>query len=174
MRAVWEELTRIAIATAQLDQPTSVGLRSAGDIPVTLLPTWYILFADNSLEGVPWINPSSSFDTTTGIYTVPQEGVYSFAVTLTVPAFGGGNKEYYAGIRMTIAPLSGPPIETIQYSGGIDSTPLTVTLSWTYPAAQGGQAAWDATVVHENQLGTVPFDAVLQINRISGLGDNTA
>ena len=175
MRAIWDEFARIAIATAAIDQPVSVGATVAGLIPVGPTIVWTRLF-DADFVNDPWANPSDSFDVQTGVYTVPQEGVYTITMQLTVDAFATPQvKDYYAGIRMTILPAGEVvPVETFSYNGGPDTVPVAVLMTWTGTANSGTAFAFDGTVVHEQVTGTTDYRAVLSVVRMSGIGDNTA
>jgi hypothetical protein len=175
MRAVWDELSRIAIATAAIDQPTSLGATVDGQIPVQATIVWYRLFSQDYV-GDPWVNPADSFDVQTGVYTVPQEGVYTITMQLTVDAFATPQaKDYFAGIRLTVLEVGAPaPEEVFSYNGGPDTVPVSVLMTWTSDAKQGTQFAFDGTAVHEQVTGTTDYRAVLSVARLSGTGDNTA
>ena len=174
MRAIWDELTRIAIATAAIDQPVSVGATVAGLIPVQPTVIWTRLF-DADFVGDPWATPSDSLDVQTGVYTVPTEGVYVINMQLTIDAFATPQvKDYYAGIRLTVSPVDGVPASVFSYSGGPDTVPVSVLITWTGAASQGTAFAFDGTVVHEQVTGTTDYRATLSVVRMSGIGDNTA
>ena len=173
LRAVWDELGRIAVVTASIDQPVSTGLGTTATIPVGTTETWDRLF-DGNFNGEPWIKPADSFDLQTGVYTIPEEGVYSCTAQLNVNAFDQpGIKDYYAGIRITIDRL-GVVEQFANYNGGLDTQPVSVTLLFTKDLYQGDTFYFEGTAVHENKTGTTPKTAVLQVFRLSGIGDNTA
>jgi hypothetical protein len=174
LRAVWEELTRVAVSLSQLDQPTSVGAQSAESVPVGTTKNWSRLFNDG-FEYPLWENPQTSFDEATGVYTVPQEGVYSIQVVLEFAAFTTpATKNYYGGIRGTVVFADGSgSLVTEAYNGGADTIPVNVTLLRTNRLTKGDTITFDGTAIHETKTGTTQCRGSLQIIRLSSSGNNT-
>ena len=175
LRNVWDELTQIAIALAAVDQPVSTSLNVTGTVQVNTTPVWSRLF-NTGFTVTPWVNPNNSFDPATGIYTFPQEGVYTVQVECTVTEHTTpANKGYYAGIRATIIPADGsPPIEQITYNGGFDSVPLSVYFQLMRPAQKGTQIYFDVAAVHTQTVGPEQYTASAMYIRQSGTGNNVA
>ena len=173
-RAIWEELMRIAISLSQVDEPVSVGAQVSGTLPVANTQVWSRIF-DGGYDREIWSMPSNTFDVNNGFYVVPQEGVYSFQAQLSTPAFDApGNKYYYIGLRGTVVPADGSPTDSrASFNGGFDTVACSVSILATIPLQKGSQVWIDATCVHENNSGTVPYEATLQVQRLSGLGNNT-
>ena len=175
LRAVWDELNRISIATAAIDEPVSTGAQVSGTVNVTQEPPVYTRIFNSGFLVDPWVNPDDSFDVLTGIYTVPQEGVYSVQAQATISEHSTPqNKNYWAGLRMTLTPPGGAPVQYFSYAGGPDDVPLTVTGLFTQQAQKGAQIYFDLAAVHEQTTGPETYGATLQVIRISGTGNNVA
>jgi hypothetical protein len=174
MRAVWEELNRIAITTAAIDQPASAAAQVGGLFPVTATEIWTRLY-DGDFTFPPWSRPPDAYDTTTGIYTVQDEGLYTSTTEFNVEPFPvPGIRVYYLGLRLTVVPVVGPPNELYAHNGGNDTVAGSVTMAITGSLVEGTQLYWDGTIVHDSTTGDVGYSGTMSILRVSGTGDNTA
>jgi hypothetical protein len=172
VRYVWEEFYRISFSLLGLDRPNS--LTVSEDDTLTPGPTvvWQRLF-DN---GVPpsWANPSNVYDPATGVYTIPQDGVWVTDVAVRIPAFAApGNRLYYGAIRTTITDPDGVPTEFFFYDGGDDSIPLSVSGHLMGPSLQGTTIFHDAAVVHPTVIDPQTVETAQYVYRISGIGNPT-
>ena len=176
VRAVWEDLGRVSIAMGELDHPMGSAVYCNEQVTISKSPAvvWDRLFN----EGVTnvWSNPASAMDTTTGTYTIAQEGVYNVLCRLSVPAFPTpAVKEYSARLRMTIEYVNGSPSEIFfANDGGIDTVPLTVIGTFLYPLTKGDKITVDAAIDHETKTGVAQVTAGLQLFRVSSSGNNNA
>ena len=172
-RAVWEELERISISLAQLDQPVVAGARTSERIPVGTTITWSRLF-NEGFDDI-WVSPPNTFDRVNGVYTCAQEGVYSALAVLEINAFDApGNRQYSAGIRTTVTYANGDPASvSTAFNGGSDATPVNVTALRTGRLYKGDKVFFDAGAIHDSATGTTPCRGSLQIQRLSSAGNNT-
>jgi hypothetical protein len=174
-RAVWDELQRIGYSLAALDQPMGASVYSSETIVVSKLPaiTWTRLFDSGVTDS--WANPSAALNSSTGVYTFAQEGVYSIRVRMTNPALPApGNRSYYGGLRITVTYINGdPPVTYITQNGGFDDVPMTVFGSTLYPFQKGDSFTVDGNLAHDTIATTTTANCALEIVRVSGLGNNT-
>ena len=161
-RFLFEELERIKVALYA--QPVALSINETGTWAVTTVVTWETLFIG---ETPGWEVPGGGFDSTTGIWTCPQAGLYDFGLQAEIEPFGGGNKNYYAGLRLFVRhpDLS---IDTYESTdGGADDVPLGVSLSGLIPLVSGDELLAEMTIVHEIFVGSVNYEARMQILRES-------
>jgi len=173
--ALWDELTKIAISMAGIDQPMGASVYDSEVLPISKQPTivWLRIF-DGATDAV-WARPQSALNTATGVYTIVQEGVYNVSARLNVPAFlTPAIKEYYAGIRTTINYADGSP-STVSavYNGGQDIVPINVLSGFLLPLTAGDSFFFEAAIDHETQTGSITAQSALQVQRVSGTGNNT-
>ena len=151
------------IQEALVAQPVALSVDETGDYTVGTVANWVRAFV-GATPG--WDVPGGNFDSTTGIWTCPQSGLYSITSELEVSPYGLGNKNYYAGIR--IYRDSGGVITYRETTdGGVDNVPLGVTLAGLIPLLQGDQLAIEMTIVHETFVGTAPYDIGWQVLAVS-------
>lgn len=177
MQAVWVELNRIAQSLADTDQPMGAAIRATESLVVTVAPTitWERIF-DESITN-DWRNPANAFNAATGVYTVPQDGVYQVVARLSAPAFPTpAVKGYALGLRGTIHFVNGTPNQVATtFMGGQDTLPLGCIGTFMQPLVQGDQFWIDAAAVRETTGGTLNnVLCVLEVSRVSGIGNNTA
>jgi len=174
VRALWEELTRISIALAGLDQPMGASVTGSESVSISVAPTlvWTRLF-DGTVTS-SWVRPADAMNAATGVYTIAQEGVYKLFVEMIAPAFATpANKAYYGGIRITLTFADGSPSKVITtFNGGYDSVPLTVFGSYLGPLTLGDKISVDASLDHQSNTGAVVVTSFFQIQRVSGARNN--
>jgi hypothetical protein len=162
-RYVEQELNKIAQALENASQPVALSVDEQGNFLVTTIVTWVQVLIG---ETAGWDVPGGSWDPTTGIYTVPQQGLYSVNAQLEVSPFGAGNKTYYAGLRLYRD--RGGVVEFVESTdGGDDAIPLGVTISGLLPLLQGDRLGLEMTIVHDQFSGTAPYNVAMQIKRES-------
>lgn len=144
-------------------QPVSTTLQETGDFPTTTTVSWTQTFIGVTPT---WDIPGGAWDPATGIYTVPQEGLYSVNQQLEVSPFGLGNKNYYAGLAF-IRDRDGTITRFEATDGGVDNIPLGVTQMGMLYLLQGDKLTMEMTVVHEQTSGTAPYKLGFQILRVS-------
>ena len=163
-RYLYEELQRIQVAL--LAQPVAFAINDTEAFNVTTAVTWERLFDDGVVVPV-WSVPGGEFDNTTGTWTCPQSGLYDISIHMEVSPFGAGNKVYYAGLRLNVV-QDGVPDTVESTDGGDDSIPLGVTLTGLIALLYGDTLSVDATVVHDQFVGTSDINVGWQIMRMSG------
>lgn len=150
------------IRQALIAQPVAFSIQEDGTLPVDNVLVWEQILIGTDAE---WDVPGGGWDPVTGMWTCPQAGLYQITYSIEVGAFGSGNKNYYAAIAIDI---SGSTVERYETTdGGDDDIPLGVILTGLVFMLQGALVQFEASVVHENQTGTVPGHAVAQILRVS-------
>jgi hypothetical protein len=121
-------------------------------------------------EGVTyqWENPTGTIDATTGIWTCPQEGLYTIDVILEAAPFPSpATKEYTASLQTTIHPADGSPdLVFVSQNGGIDTQALRVNASFLRPVYRGDQLWAAADLTHATKTGDVSCKAFLNILRV--------
>lgn len=150
------------IRQALIAQPVAFTISEDYLIAIDTVENWQTVFI-----GVEpfWDIPGGGWDSTTGLWTCPQSGLYQLSVTLEVQAFGGGNKNYYAGLAIVITGEDPRRLESID--GGDDDVPLGVSLMGQVFLWQGDTLRFEATVVHENGTGNVDATVAAQVLRVS-------
>lgn len=168
-RATWDELIRIAQSLIDLDRPASLSVAGSDSITATTSGQTYSRLFDASPSIVHEM-PGGCFDPASGIYTVPQEGIYQIYARMNVPAFPSPqNKSYVGYLRYTISRVAGGTITGILESGGFDDTILTVQGMSLNPLYKGDQIWMDGAITRAAGGGTVVVTDTLQIHRISGI-----
>jgi len=140
------ELRRIQEAFSQ--DPVSLRAHDAGVLAVGTTAVWHNPFETTAPE---WDVPGGTFDG--GIWTVPQNGLYTLYLDLTVEPFGAGNKTYYASIRLLVDGVEEP--HAVQ--GGADDVPLSVFRAIPQVLQAGHKIEMEISAVHEQFTGTAPF-----------------
>jgi hypothetical protein len=151
------------IKDALVPQPVALAIEETDTYVVGTLPNWVQAF----VGGTPaWDVPGGSFDSVTGFWTCPQQGLYSADIQLKVEPFGSGNKQYYAGVRLYKD--SGGVVEYRETTdGGDDAVPLGVTLSGLLPLLQGDILGVEFTIVHDQFTGVADYNIGWQMLRVS-------
>jgi len=167
LRAIWDEFYRISRSLIGLDQPAAVAMSASEQVSVQVGQVWDRFFN----EGITnfYEQPPGYFNQATGVWTAPTEGLYLFSSTITVPAFGSGNKQYFCEVRLTATPIIGVPYVKIETAGGADDVPLQVTSVYLLPLQGGATVTVDVSISHDNQTGTLLVKGNLGIFRTSGL-----
>jgi hypothetical protein len=167
-RAVWDEFYKLQQALADLDRPLALSITSTKSIPVQATTVWTRLF--NEGIGLEYALPADQFDTTTGIWTVPQEGLYSVTIIVEIPAFpNAGNRLYEATLRTTVHPVDGSADRVVlSKAGGPDEATLRFTATIMRPLSAGDQIWFDIDLTEETFTGSVSVFNVLNIVRQGG------
>lgn len=171
LRAIWEELSRISQSLIDADRPISATVRGADTLAVGATEVYERLLNNSPL--FDWLKPGGTFDPTTGIYTVPSEGLYLLIMRVVLDPFKPNfTRSYKCSLRATVIPADGGPniVRTLA-NGAPDDSYLTVIGQSQIPLSQGDQLYFDAAATHTNQTGTVAVNSVLTILRVSGTGD---
>lgn len=168
IRWVQQELYRVS--ESLIAQPVAL---TATDGPITIpigdLPAIWSLLFPNVITPV-WDVPGGSWNNpTTGLYTIPQFGLYQVGAEAEIAAFGAGNKTYYGAIRMTVTYANGDPdLVLTQTDGGADDVALGINFNIALPFSQGDILTFEISAVHTQFAGTVDYNAIITILRESG------
>jgi hypothetical protein len=171
IRAVYDELSKVAQALADYDRPNATIVGAQDDLNVDANPPFERLF--DTGVAVDWERPGGSLDTTTGIWTCQQEGLYHVICKVTVsPLNASASKSYTVEVRTTIDHLDDwlPDAAPVSYGGGLDDQYINAIAILTLPLARGDRLWFDARAIHPNKTGTEPCACNLQIVRQSGIG----
>ena len=148
-------------------EPVAITVLDPGiTIPIGTTAVYSLMFDGG--ETILWDVPGGSFNVPTpGLYTVPQAGAYLLLSSLTIDPFGAGGQNYYAGIRLTMTPVSGAPVVLDKFNGGPDDIQLSVNFSTVFPLLQGTILTWEISAVHQTQSGTVTGNTSASMSRMS-------
>lgn len=162
-RATWDELYRIAERFESIDRPAALAITSSKAIPIQPTTVWTRLF-DSGVQ-YEWEAPQGQI--ATGIWTCPQEGLYSVAVVIEIPAFPNpGSRLYEATLRTTGHPADGSPDKVItSKAGGPDEATLRFSADFLRPLTKGDQVWFDIDLTEEAFTGSVTVFSVLNICR---------
>jgi hypothetical protein len=165
-RATWDELYRIAEEFRNAANPSALSATCSEDVAVQAATVWDRLFDENVLY--QWENPTGTLDTTTGIWTCPQEGLYNINLVLEASPFQSpAQKEYTASLQTTLHPADGSPDKVyVSQNGGIDTQALRVTASFLHPLYRGDQLWIAADLTHATKTGNVQCLGVMNILRV--------
>lgn len=157
-RWISEELFRIEAALYA--NPVVMTVSGSGQINIGTAPAPITL----GIGDTPNIDfPSGNYDPATGIWTCPQNGVYSLVCTATVQPFGSGNKAYYLLIDCLVAGVS---VDT-QTGSGVDDVPVAGTLFAPVNLFVGQGVKFDLSAVHEQFTGVSDYTFHISIVRIA-------
>ena len=164
-RATWDELYRIAERFESIDRPAALAVTSSKSCPIQAATVWTRLF--NTGIVYEWQAPLGQFNDATGIWTCPQEGLYSVTVTIEIPAFPKpGQRLYTATLRTTGNPLApGPDKVVLSKAGGPDEAPLRFSADFLRPLNKGDQLYFDLDLTEETFTGNVTVFSILNIVR---------
>jgi hypothetical protein len=163
-RATWDEFYRLAIILQNIQSPSALSVKCEEGIEVQATTVWDRLF--NEGVAYSWQNPEGTLDILTGVWTCPEEGLYSIDITLEASPFPSpATKEYTASLQTTYHPLSGPNQVFLSQNGGIDTQALRVSGHFLTPIYRGDQFWFDADLTHATKTGTVQCKAFLNILR---------
>ena len=142
---LYDELYRISAALAAFPVGVNVAQVAVG-VPVTTIPTEFRLFegaaADLDLPGGGW-------DSVTGEWTVPLNGIFQINANCVVDAFGAGNKDYAATLRLYVNDVA-----TWQNSDvGDDAYNLSCTLAISGVLKHLDVLRWSIELVHDQFVG---------------------
>jgi len=164
-RAAWDEFYRLALILQNLQSPSALSAACAELVTAQATTVWDRLFN----EGVTysWENPKGTLDTATGIWTCPEEGLYSIEIILEASPFPSpATKEYTASLQTTIHPADGgPDLVFVSQNGGIDTQALRVNASFLRPLYRGDQLWAAADLTHATKTGDVQCKAFLNTLR---------
>lgn len=165
-RAVWDEFYKLQQALIDLDRPVALAINSSEYIAVTPTLTYDRLFDENVFY--EYQLPLGMFDTTTGIFTAQQEGLYTVDIVIEIPAFPNpGSRNYTATLRTTKSPANGDPdIELISTAGGPDEAPLRFSASILRPLNSGDRVWFDLDLTEETFTGNLTVRSFMHIVRI--------
>jgi hypothetical protein len=164
-RATWDEFYRLALILDNLQSPSALSAACSELVAVQPTTVWDRLFNENVTY--QWENPTGTLDVTTGIWTCPEEGLYSIDIILEVAPFPSpATKEYTASLQTTINPIDGSPdLVFVSQNGGIDTQALRVNASFLRPMYRGDQLWAAADLTHATKTGDVQCKAFLNILR---------
>jgi hypothetical protein len=165
-RATWDELYRIATEFNNIAQPAAVSAACSEPIAVQATTVWDRLFDENVTY--EWQNPSGQLNTTTGVWTCTQEGLYTLNLVLEAAAFPSpATKTYTASLRTTFHPIIGTPDQQyISQNSGMDTNALRVNATFMRPLYKGDQIWIDADLTHATKTGNVTCLGVINILRV--------
>jgi hypothetical protein len=168
-RAVWDEFFRIQQALIDIDRPTAISAVCKEPVTVEATQNWDRMF--DEAVSYDWQLPSGTLNTTTGVWTCPQEGLYQISATVEAPPFPSpATKEYTVSIRLTKHPVDGSPdVVIIAQDSGIDTQAVRVSAGGLRPLATGDQLWMDADLTHQTKTGTVLCTGVLNILRVGSV-----
>ena len=171
IRAVYDELSKVAQALADYDRPVVATLSATDTLAVGAAPAFERIFD----EGVDaeWIKPEDTFDPVTGIWTCPQEGLYQvYAKAVIEPLNAPANKSYVIELRGTIDRLNDwiPDGVATSYGSGLDDQYVTAITMILSPFARGDRLWFDARAIPPTKTGNELCTCTLQISRQSGIG----
>lgn len=166
-RSCWDEFYRIAERFTSIDRPAAMAITEA--LTATVQPTvvWQRLF--NTAPVYDWEAPPGQL--AAGVWTCPQEGLYSVTVVIEVAAFpNAGNRIYEATLRTTMHPVNGDPNRvSLSKTGGPDEAALRLIADFLRPLNRGDQVWFDLDITEESFTGTVPIFSILNICRQSSI-----
>lgn len=167
-RAIWDEFYKLQQALSNLDIPVAVAVTSTKSIPIQPTTVWTRLF-DTGIN-YDYVLPANQFDITTGVWTVPQEGLYSLTITVEIPAFPNpGSRLYEATLRTTGHPADGgADTVVLSKAGGPDEATLRFSATFLRPLSAGDQVYFDMDLTEEAFTGSVNVFSVLNIIRQGG------
>jgi hypothetical protein len=168
-RATWDELFKISQALIELDRPAASVVACSEPVNITPTTIYDRLFDENDIY--EWEAPGGQTDSTTGIWTCPQEGLYLFTGVIEIPAFPTpATKEYTATLRTTLIPINGgAPLQILSTAGGLDNMPLRINPNIARPLNRGDTVYQDLDITHHTVSGVITVTAVRNIIRQSGI-----
>lgn len=170
IRATWEELQRISLSLSDYDRPISLSVRG-GDV-IAVGPTLVYNVILNASPVVLWQRPGAMFNSVTGIFTAPQEGLYLVLATLVSDPFPApATRSYQVSLRLTHTPLGGVAVNYTFGGGGLDDQFVTATASILLPMQQGDTLGFGGAGQHPSKTGNNNVVVWANITRESGLGN---
>lgn len=168
VRPTWDEFYKLKQALQDLDRAVAVAVVSTKSVPIQATTVWTRLFNTNILYD--YLQPPDQFNETTGVWTVPQEGLYDVTATIEIPAFPNpGSRLYEATLRTTGHPADGSPDRVVfSKAGGPDEASLRFTATIMRPLSAGDQIYFDIDLTEEAFTGSVNVTSVLNIVRVGG------
>lgn len=167
-RAIWDEFYKLQEALINLDRPASLTGSSPEPVPVTASVSYDRLF--DEADAISYEQPTGQFDTTTGIWTCPQEGLYLLLPLIQVPAFTTpASKLFTATLRTTFTYAAGGTKVVTSSAGGDDRVPLRLQPVFLEPLLKGDTVFFDLDLTHETKTGTVNVISVINIVRQSSI-----
>jgi hypothetical protein len=169
IRAIYDELGRISQALADYDRPVSCAVSDATALPVDDVLVLVRLFDDG--DPPSWCQPGNSFNASTGVYTVSQEGLYQISLRITAaPLNAPATKSYEVVGRLTVKRVfDGSQSEALIVGGGLDDQYVTAAGDVILPLKKGDQFWFDAGAVHPQLTTTTPADCNFYVLRQSGI-----
>lgn len=170
-RAAWEEFTRIAASLADLDNAVHVQVAATDSVNVAAAAS-FTRMLDNS-PTIESAVPGGTFETTTGVWTCPADGLYIVTINGEVaPMNAPAQKSYTAQIRRTWTHAAGGADSVAIYNGGgLDDQVVSVIGTRLLPMLQGDTLRYDVAAIHPTKVGTVSMTSVFYAVRQSGIGD---
>jgi len=170
IRAVWDEFNRIASAMADLDRPLSVSVRNTDTITVGATASYSTML--NAAPVIDWEQPGGSFNSSTGVWTCAQEGLYQISAAVVSDPFPApATKSYSVSLRLTRTPLGAGAIDYLFGGGGLDDQFVTASALILLPLTQGDTIVLSAAGVHPTKTGTNTVRASMSIVRVSGVAN---
>lgn len=165
-RAIEAELYRIQQSLIDLDRPLNAIVVTNETILADPSPIYERLF-----DVVPNIiieNPEGSFNTTTGVYTVPTEGLYNIHVSMVVDAAPSPQIFDYVGKLRVVFETSEGIFQQETTESGQDDQSLNVQGTFLYPLNKGDMVYFDGAI-NRVQPETVNVYNYVQIFRVSSI-----
>jgi len=168
VRPTWDEFYRIKQALLDLDRPVAVALFATESVPIQPDTVWTRLL--DSGVTYDYSLPDDQFNITTGVWTIPQEGLYSVTLTIEIPAFPqAGSRLYEATVRTTKHPVDGSPDVTyLSKAGGPDEAALRFTITFLRPLLSGDQIWFDIDLTEASYTGNVTVTSIFNAVRQGG------
>ncbi len=134
-----------------------------GPEPIDISPA--PVFEVIGIGGIPDSSfPEGMFDSATGHFTIPQDGLYMAIADVVIAPFGTGNKSYFGTVRV----VADGVILTDGIDSGLDDVPVGISLATPINVLAGSEVWFEVAAEHELFTGVGSYDWRLSLYRISG------
>jgi hypothetical protein len=167
----WQELYQIASAVINMDRPTAITIISGETVrvrPKNQSVVYTHLF-DHGLT-YEFQKPDGTFDTSTGVYTFPEDGLYMIRCSFTMsPMSVPGHLTVTNYLKTSFTYASGAASATyIAQNSGVDDDYVSVEAYFQFPFNKGDTMKHEGGILHDTQNTTTPVTNQLIIHRLSG------
>lgn len=151
----YDELPRIATALNAFPVGLNVEQAEAA-VPIGTTPVEFRLFegATPSLD-----LPGGGWNAVTGEWTVPLSGIYQLNANVVIGAFGAGQFDYGATLRV----YADDVVFFLNSDAGQDDFDLSCVLPISAFVARDTVLRWTIGIGHQQQTGTVPVVATVGV-----------